>query len=348
MKKMLIFVAIVSLVAGSLFAEEAVLIDFGKLAADIHVSVGPEDKDTTPNQNRATMMDYSRVRFGGSFTEEQKKVMRTSLSIANWEVLLASSSRTVTNMVLSYTKEAASKQWGKVMGVRIHFPLESYNSWAIIQPPFEIPAFEPQANVGDDGTIEPNQEGGNGITGPSRFEDGYGVVKNVGTIKSLAVNVYGLNFPHGLSALYIDSFGTKKSSFMGYLTFDGWGELRWDNPSYVQEVRNRDLRLYPLYPASTPFIKFAGFEIKRDAAKDGGDFIVYFKDVKVIYDKAVLDTDRDLDDEALWNIILDRENARKSWEMERFGQNQVLRYLDGQKQARENEFTPTPTTTSNQ
>ena len=131
---------------------------------------------------------------------------------------------------------------------------------------------------------------------------------------------------------------------MGYLTFDGWGELRWDNPAYVQEVRNRDLRLYPLYPASTPFIKFAGFEIKRDAAKDGGDFITYFKDVKVIYDKAVLDTDRDLDDEALWNIILDRENARKGWEMERFGHNQILRYLDTQKQAKENDFTPTGTT----
>jgi len=289
-------------------------------------------------------MDYSRVRFGGSFTEEQKKVMRTSLAIVNWEVLLASSSRTVTNMVLSYTKEATSKQWGPVMGVRIHFPVESYNSWAIVQPPFEIPAYEPQADVSDDGTIQQKQDGGNGITGPSRFEDGYGVIKNVGTVKSIAVNVYGLNFPHGLSTLYIDSFGNRKSSFMGYLTFDGWGELRWDNPAYVQEVRNRDLRLYPLYPASTPFIKFAGFEIKRDAAKDGGDFITYFKDVKVIYDKAVLDTDRDLDDEALWNIILDRENARKSWEMERFGQNQVLRYLDAQKQARESDFTPTGTT----
>jgi hypothetical protein len=129
--------------------------------------------------------------------------------------------------------------------------------------------------------------------------------------------------------------------FMGYLNFDGWGELRWDNPAYVREVRNRDLRLYPLYPTSTPFIKFAGFEIKRDAAKDGGDFITYFKDVKVIYDKAVLDTERDIEDESLWSIIRDRENARKSWEMERFGHNQILRYLDAQKQATETDFTPT-------
>ena len=28
------------------------------------------------------------------------------------------------------------------MGVRIHFPLADFNSWAKIQPPFEIPAFE--------------------------------------------------------------------------------------------------------------------------------------------------------------------------------------------------------------
>jgi len=341
MKKLLILVAIVSLVAGSLFAEEAVLIDFSTLTADIRIPLGPGDEDDTPNHNRATVMDFSRVRFGGSFTEEQKKVMKTSLAIVNWEVLLASSSRTVTNMVLSYTKEAPSKQWGTVMGVRIHFPVETFNSWAVIKPPFEIPAFEPQANVSDDGTIEESEDGGDGISSPSRFENGYGVIKNVGTVKSIAVNVYGLNFPHGLSTLIIDNRGATKTMFMGYLNYDGWGELRWDNPAYVKEVRNRDLRLYPLYPISTPFIKFGGFEIKRDAAKEGGDFITYFKDVKVIYDKAVLDTDRDIEDEALWNIIRDRENARKSWEMERFGHNQILRYLDAQKQAAEEDFTPT-------
>ncbi|MDR2476968.1 MAG: flagellar filament outer layer protein FlaA [Treponema sp.] len=341
MKRMLILVAVVSLVAGSVFAEEAVLIDFAKLTADIHVSVGPNDEDTTPNQNRATMMDYSNV-AGSSFTTEQKQVMKTSLAVGNWEVRLASSSRTVPNMILSYTKEAPSKQWGNVMGVRIHFPVESFNSWAIIKPPFEIPAFEPQANVQDDGTIEP-ADSSDGITGPSRFEDGYGVVKNVGTVKSVAVNAYGENFPHGLTTLIIDNTGTEREMFMGYLNFEGWGELIWNNPGYIQEVRNRDLRIYPLYPTSTPFVKFGGFKIKRDAAKEGGDFIGYFKDVKIIYDKAVLDTERDIEDEGLWHIIQDRETARKVWEMERFGQNQVLRYLDAQKQASENSFTPSPT-----
>ena len=343
MKRLLIFVAIVLLMAGSLFANEAVLIDFGLLTADIRIPTGPNDEETTPNQNRATMMDFSGVRFGGSFTDDQRRVMRTSLAIENWEVELASSSRTPDNMVRSYTREATSRQFGTVMGVRVRFPLENFHSWALIRPPFEIPAYEPQAEISDDGTIEPVQNGNGGMN-PSRFENGFGIVKNVGTIKSIAVNVYGLNFPHGLSTVIIDgATGERRTMFMGFLNFDGWGELRWDNPAYIMEVRNRDLRLFPLYPDSMPFIKFGGFEIRRDASRRGGDFITYFKDVKVIYDKAVLDTDRDIDDESIWRIIQDRETARKVWEMERFGHIQVLRYVESQRQAVSGTFTPTPT-----
>jgi hypothetical protein len=147
MKRMLILVAIVLFAVGPLFAEEAILIDFSKLTADIM-----PNSDNINTQNRATMMDYANV-AGGSFTSEQKAVMKTSLAIVNWDVQLASSSRTVQNMVLSYTMEAPSKQWGTVMGVRIHFPTEPHNSWAILKPPFEIPAFEPLANVDDEGNI---------------------------------------------------------------------------------------------------------------------------------------------------------------------------------------------------
>jgi len=333
MKRIFILIAITLCVAGSLFAEEAVLIDFSKLAADIL-----PNKDNVPTQNRATMMDFSNV-ASGSFTAEQKSLMKTSLAIANWDVILASSSRTLQNQVKSYTLESPSKQFGKVMGVRVHFPVEPFNSWARIQPPFEIPAFEVMAQVADDGTIQPPTEEDK-ASKVTRFENGYGVVKNVGTIKSIAVDVYGLNFPHALSVILIDTDGNENIIPMGYLKFDGWGELRWDNPQYVENVRNRELRLYPLYPRSTPFVKFGGFLVQRDGAQEGGDFIGYFKDVKIIYDKAVVDTERDIDDESLWNIIRDRETERKAFEMSQFGQAQVLRYLESQKKATETGFTP--------
>lgn len=333
MKRTLILVAVALLAVGAAFAEEAVLIDFAKLAADII-----PDQDNVPTQNRATMMDYSNT-AGGSFTTEQKAVMKSSLAVSNWDVVLSSSSRNVTNEAKSYTLEAPSKQFGKVMGVRVHFPVENYNSWARIEPPFSIPAFEAAAQVGDDGVVQPqtDEDKANKF---SRFEQGFGVVKNVGVIKSIAVNVYGLNFPHGLTAILVDSTGREIPVFMGYVNFDGWGELRWDNPNYVSEVRNRELSVYPLYPKTTPFVKFGGFMIQKDASKEGGDFVAYFKDVKVIYDKAVLDTERDIEDEDLWNIIKDRETARKNAELERFGAAQVLRYLESQKRASENAFTP--------
>jgi len=341
MKKMLILV-VIAMIAVPLFAEEGVLIDFTTLKADIHISTNPNDNSTTPNQNRQTVMDFSNT-AGSSFTAQQKALMNTSLAVANWEVHLASSSQTVQNVSLSFTKEAASKEFGTVMGVRIRFPIEPFNSWALVKPPFDIPAYE-LSTVGEDGKISPTDQSA-GITNvKSRFEaqdengPAYGVIKNVGVIREIKVRVYGLNFPHGLSTVLVDSMGVEKTMFMGYLQFDGWGELIWRNPAYMQEVRNRDLRVVPLYPFNTPFIKFAGFLIQRDAAKEGGDFVTYFKDVAIIYDLAVLDTEKDINDEAIWNIIQVREERRKTWEMERFGQQQVLRYLESQKQAQELPF----------
>jgi hypothetical protein len=352
MKRIIILLAIALVTAGMLVAEQATLIDFSKLTADMHVKVDPTDQDTAPNQNRRTVMDYGQV-AGGSFTDQQKSLMKTSLAIANWDVKFNSSSQTIANVSNTYTREAPSKQWGTVMGVRIHYPVDYAYSKATIKPPFEIPAYEPMAEVNDDGVIQASDS--DGITGPSRFENEYGVLKNVGTIRSIAVNVYGLNFPHGLNVIIIDSEGNEKVCFMGYLNFDGWAELTWNNPQYIFEVRNRDLRLYPLYPTTMPFIKFGGFRLDRDADRAGGDFITYFKDVKIIYDKARLDTDRDIDDEAIWGIINHRETEKKIFEMEKFGQNQILRYLDEQNRAKESwdplqlnpqeryGFEPTPT-----
>lgn len=329
MKRTFILVAIALFAAGLAVAEEKTLIDFTKLKADIVPS-----QDNVPTENRATMMDYSRA-AGASFTADQKAIMRTSLALSNWDIVLASSSKSVINQSKSYTLPAPSKQYGTVFGARVHFPVENFNSWALIQPPFEIPGFEPaNSNISDDGTIgEPSDE--DKASGKTRFEEGYGVVKNVGVIKSISVDVYGLNFPNGLSVVLKDANNEEHTYFMGYLNFDGWGRLVWNNPNYVSEVRNRELRIVPLYPNSTPFVKFAGFLVHRDAAQTGGDFIAYFKNVDIIYDKAVIETDRDIADEDLWNIIKDREDSRTKSELQKFGNVQVMRYLDKQKQATE-------------
>ncbi len=358
MKRQVIVIALALFLVGAftaVAADEAVLIDFSLLKADIVADPVNQGKFI---ENRATMMDFSGT-AGASYTEEQKKQMRTSLAMRNWDVVLASSSRSNLNQALSMTAEATlasdAKQFaGKtVLGFRVRFPVADFNSWAKVQPPFEIPAFEPKVSVDDQGNITPAAAGAQG-TDPvnarlSRFEGSYdantkittalGIVKNVGIIKTIAVTVKGLNFPHGLTVVIKDADGTEKNVFMGYLNFDGWKELRWDNPAYVQDVRNRELRLFPLYPKTTPMVKLDGFVVTRDAANEGGDFVAYVKDVKILYDKAILDPVRDIDDEAIWGIVGDKERSRKNIEATRFGSQQVLRYLEKMKQEGKSDFT---------
>jgi hypothetical protein len=300
------------------FAEQATLIDFAKL-------VGSGDAGL----HAPTTLDYSR-QAGSAYSAEDKAKMKISLAIPSWEINLASSSRTVENQTLSFitaapVKADAAKYAGEtVMGVRVHFPDFGVNSFALIRPPFTIPAYA---------TLDGDQTAKTG----AQF-DGYGILKNVGVVKSIQINILGRNFPNGLSLLLENELGEEQEIFMGYLNFDGWKSLTWNNPDYLQSVRNRELKINALYPRSSPFMKLKGIIIKRDSAQEGGDIVSYIKDVKVIYDLAVVDRNADVDDEAVWGILKKREEAARNFELARLGNLQVLRALEDKKKASESGF----------
>ncbi|MCF6334449.1 MAG: flagellar filament outer layer protein FlaA, partial [Spirochaetales bacterium] len=276
-------------VSFSVSAVESVLIDFSTLTADM------ED-----GNNSATTVDFS-GKAGVGYTDEEKQLMKTSLAIKNWDVVLNSSARTVMNQRLSYTMEAPVRadalNYGgdTVMGIRVHFPEDPFNAYAVVQPPFMIPGYM--------------QKDENDKTG-SKF-DGFGIVKNVGAIKSIAVSVYGSNFTNGLGLILRDQNGVERNIFLDYLDFKGWRDLGWVNPSYIDDIRNRELKKYPLYPRTTPMQHLIGFILYNDAAQDGGDVITYIKDVTIKYDYAVLPGVDDIDNEALWGILSQREESRR-------------------------------------
>ncbi len=338
MKRTLVLTAAAMLLVGSFgFAKESTLIDFTLLEAD---SVA--DENGNPTENSRTVMDYS-VAAGATFTSEQKELMKTSLALPNWEIVLNSSARNVQSVALSQVVSAPVKESAEVpfagsnvMGVRIVFPTWNNNANARIVPPFEIQAYEPLADADENGE---RQEQTDEQKGKYLFEDGYGLIKNVGTLKSIAVTTMGMNYPHQLYVLLKDNDNVERRYLMGNLMFDGWKTLVWNNPEYISEVRTREIRVYPIYPRGIPFVKFAGFQITRDASDIGDNYIGYFKDVKVIYDLAVLTTDRDIDDEDLWGIIGKKEADRQAWEMSKFGNKQVNRYIEKQKMATEETFT---------
>lgn len=337
MKRTLFLTAAVMLLAGTFaFAKESTLIDFTLLDADTVA-----DENGNPTENSRTVMDYS-VAAGATFTSDQKSLMKTSLALPRWEVELNSSARNVeavaySQVVAAPVKDTADVPFAgsNVMGVRVVFPTWNNNANARIVPPFEIQAYEPLSDADENGNrLQPTDE----QKGKYLFEEGYGLVKNVGTLKSIAVTTMGMNYPHQLYVLLKDNDGVERRYLMGNLYFDGWKTLQWNNPDYISEVRTREIRVYPIYPRGLPFVKFCGFQVTRDASHIGDNFIGYFKDVKIIYDLAVLSADRDIDDEDLWGIIGKKEQARQNNEMSRFGNKQVNRFIEQEKMATEETF----------
>lgn len=330
MKRIGILLILIFTVFATAIAEESVLIDFTTLTADVDVGDRQE--------NEATLISFA-DKAGTGYSDEEKQNMKISLALENWTIELASSSRTVENMTLSkiitapVNDDATQYAGDNVMGIRIHFPDQPYNSWALVKPPFEIPAYEQKTSYSG-GELELDESD----VLRTKF-DSYGVLKNVGTIKTLSINVYGSNYPNGMGVILKDQENNVQNLFIDYLEFDGWKTLTYQNPNYIQEVRNRELKQYPLYPKSTPMIKLVGIIFYKDAAQAGGDFITYVRDIVMTYDKAVLKLERDINEEALWGILNEREESRRNAEFSKLGNLQVLRYLETQKMHQE---APTP------
>jgi hypothetical protein len=332
MKRLLLLLAAALLIPGAMgFAEESTLIDFSMLGADVALGDTQE-----PLENEATLIDFSHL-AGSSFTDTEKALMKTSLALNNWEVILNSSARTVENQAYSMTREAVTSPSARafngeemanrtILGVRVRFPNTPFNSYALVLPPFDIPAYADRTTLSGDDLVIPPEEQGRG-----RKFDEYGVVKNVGVVKSLSITVYGANYPYGLGVLLEDHNNQEHQIFIDYLQFDGWRTLTWVNPNYITEVRNRELRKYPLYPRTAPYYKLVGLVIYKDGSHSGGDFVTYVKDIDVVYDLAVMDIERDINDEEIWGILQARQEDRRAAELRRLGDLQVMRYLERQK-----------------
>ena len=247
-KKYCAFLILIMVFMPLVFAQEFVLIDFSLLTADIRVPVSENDEDTTPNENSHTFMDFSDNSRSSQrdYSFEYLRSFQSSFAIGNWEVIVDG----VTNDS-SFTREAPSRQWGTVLGVRIRFPeIDSYSirSSAIIRPPFSSP-----------------------FSGFGSFENGYGSVINDRNrrVRVIYVTVYGLNFGNSLFITLEDIHGEEFTFYLGRLDFDGWKTI-------VFQLPFSDSRL------TAGYIRFKNFEIINDARS--GDFIAYFKDVRLLYE----------------------------------------------------------------
>jgi hypothetical protein len=331
MKRIILLITILGLLLCNTAFSQAndaaeTLIDFNQLIKNYTLQGGREE-------NAETLV-YFGGEAGVTATEEQREKMVSSLALDNWRVTLASSSRTVARQALCKTKGVKTKEDVSVLGVRIRFPESNFNSYALIQPPFEIQAYQRKYKM--DGDKIAIAENGQAVEDETDLEgskfDNKGVLKNVGIIKQITVEVYGANYPHGVGIMLMDENYETRIYHVGYLNFEGWKKLQWDNPNYIEDVRQREITRYPLYPRSVPYLKLIGFVIYRDASTIGGDFITYFKNVTVSYDNAIEEVDDpEIRHEDVWGIIRDRNEARRKVEYQRLGEKLLLELIESEK-----------------
>lgn len=287
MKKILAILACLTAVAGLHGLTNAALIDFSVTG----------DKAALQSADESAKSDAR---------EGETKLVE--LYNANWAVIMNDSAQLIENRKLSYTSDVTSQSKGKVLGVRVHFPLAPWNSYAMVKPPFDLEFYG-----GNDG---------------NKFANGKGVLKNVGTIRSISSWICGRNNIISYIVNLKNDSEVVNSYTMGYLNFAGWSQVKWENPSYLMNARDRVLRRTPLYPRSTPAVKLDSLQFYRTADTLGGDFVSYVKDVTMEYEEAIVDKDTDIDDEGVWGILRTESDRKKEMERKRLKEARELRDLE--------------------
>ncbi|HOG64205.1 MAG TPA: flagellar filament outer layer protein FlaA [Spirochaetota bacterium] len=305
--------------SGRLVANRAFVIDFGQYESRMKAQI---------ERNKKLIESRTNASAARGLPTEKFTMEASDWALDKWEVELNSSASSIMNNVLSYVVKVGSPWWlnnakriysgmaGKlegynetpasnVLGVRIHFPTHRQNCWAKIHPPFEINAYDDKGGLANTNN---------------------GIVDNVGQIKSISVWVKGRNYDNGFAIRLKDREGIEREYYLGSLLFDNWRELTWVNPNYIENPKDRILQRLPLYPRSRPYIKFTSFVVYRQMDSVGGDFVLYIRDVKMAYDKAIpddIDKD-DFQDENIWGILSKAREEEKERELLRLAERKTL------------------------
>lgn len=299
--------------------------------------------------------DLPKDRFGGIVYT----LSNEDMALDSWLVELNSSANTIPNRRNTFAKRVTNfANTRSFLGIRIRFPDHGYNAHARVAPMYAFPVFDARGYPINYGFFDPNAPTnpftGSGAGNPPThvavrdariaLEDlagnpsvssqvSYnGVIHNVGDVKEVVCRVAGRNYRNGVAIRVRNHNDEVSEYFLGYTDFVGWRTLRWQNPSYIPADEMEPFRL-PLYPTEIPYLAMDSLVVYRDGNDLGGDFVTYVDYIKMDYDLAVpaaqLDIDMDgfidIDDDAWWYILRDRNQARAVEMMRRFSHDIDLR-----------------------
>ncbi len=212
------------------------------------------------------------------------------MALSNWKVSVKSSGLRTKNVLMSMCLGVKSREHNQdVLGVRINFPETRQNDRAIISPQFEFNAYNVQGNFANLSN---------------------GVVANVGYIKEVSIWVKGRNYPYNLALRLANENNIEKEFFFGHMKFDNWRKLTWLNPNYIDSIKDRILIRKPMYPKDLPYFRFRSLVVYRQMDQIGGDFIVYFRNIRMIFEEHTSKPlTADINDEKVWKIMQKKAQA---------------------------------------
>ena len=319
--KVLLGIVMLLVLQGYVMAIEEVLIDFSLLTADT-----PSDNPLHNSDSLLVFEDLYPTTTGFSVSQRERDLVRASLAIPQWTFTFNSSARQPQRIRSSSIRPATVGQSSarhagqEVLGLRLNFLEGDSHSWALIEPPYTIPRVPQQVISGND--VDFAQRG---------------VIDNISDVRSISVEVYGLNYPHSMSVLFEDTDGAIKEYMIGTLGFVGWRTLTWENPAFaaaesvaqpvavdgavdgVAEATDGAVEVAAAepapavdtqvqYPKVFSSIALRGIRIWKNGSAPVGDFVGYIKEIRVDYDPETIIVDSDFDNEGIWNIL--GEDAR--------------------------------------
>ncbi len=298
----------------SFSAVKKTLIDFPTFEPNMSIVVEKDkkihqDAIASNESEDLTQYGYPKVEFTAADWQLDK-----------WRIMLTSSANTVENKVKSYSKKAQSKRFNDVLGSRIHFIQGRFLSWAMVRPPFD---FFPYYDNGKDVNVNDSGEENSLVMG---------ILMNVGQIKSISSWVYGLNYQMQVAIRLKDRNDLIQDYFMGSVYYDGWRKLVWSNPEYTDSIQDRVLQRLPLYPKSYPYITFDSYIIYKPEVENGGNFVIYFKDIEVEFDRAIIREELDIDDEGVWSILAKERLQKRMEDIKTIGEKIYLMQQEESKQ----------------
>lgn len=233
--------------------------------------------------------------LGYTTNEQLEKVSNITLD-KSWDVEFSSSANTFENKVQSKASfiKGVSKTYGDMIVVNAVLP--KHNSTVTVKPIYPMSM--------------------------NNSNEGLGYITNAADIKTIRAKFSGINRDDKVSIIITDNKGTHKFPMTKPTQrIDGAVECVWENVNYIDDPRKKEINIKPTYPQTNSEIRFDGFEIHSQI---GGVIAFAFGDIDIIYDKAFLNEEPDIDFEKLFgaNAVKTKkerlDTAKKILEKETF------------------------------